>query len=186
MIIIINGPSGSGKTTLGEYYKSLGLKQLVTSTTREKREGEVHGISYYFLTKDEFLQKERIEESIYVGNYYGLTKEEVDFKTKDNSVVFGVLDINGVKALKSIYKDEVKVIYIKISKNKVKKRMKDRGDSVENIIKRIKFRNETKEDENYKYADFIIHNNFDLNYLKKKGLAILNKLNIKMNNKNEK
>lgn len=186
MIIIINGPSGSGKTTLGNYFEKLGLKRIVTSTTRPIREGEIEDVSYHFLSKTEFMSKERIEESLYSGNYYGVTKEEVDKNLSLCGVTFAVLDINGVNAFKKKYGSEVKVIHITASKTKVKDRMKKRGDSVKSIIDRIRFRNTTKEDENVSEADFIIYNNFDNKYLEKKGLEILQELDVleKINNKN--
>ena len=178
MIIIINGPSGSGKTTLGDYFKELGLKEIVSTTTRAPREGEVDGESYHFVSQEEFLKSHRIEESFYSGNYYGVTKEEVEEKVKDGQSAFASLDINGVKSFKKIFGEEVMVIYIKVPPTTLKKRMSKRGDTVDNIRKRLEFHKTTREDLNDQYADHIIYNHDSITKLKKQGRRILEQAGI--------
>ena len=53
---IISAPSGSGKSSLANFLldKEKSLAFSISSTTRKKRESEVHGKDYYFITKDEF------------------------------------------------------------------------------------------------------------------------------------
>lgn len=177
MIIIINGPSGSGKTTLGNYFKDFGFKEIISTTTRKIRPGEIDGIHYYFVDKDDFLKMDMIEESVYSDNYYGVSKKEVEEKTKDGHA-FASLDINGVKAFKELFKEGVKVIYIKVSKSKLEKRMVKRGDSWENVIKRLKNYSKTGEGNNGSYADYIIDNNGSLEELKRKAIKILKELKI--------
>ena len=88
----------------------------VSATTRRRREGEVHGKAYFFLTKEEFEQKisgnELVEwEQIY-GNYYGTLKSEVD-KTLSagNSMLFDV-DVKGALSIKKQYPDDAVLIFI--------------------------------------------------------------------------
>lgn len=175
MIIIINGPSGSGKTTLGDYFKELGLKEIVSTTTRAPRDGEIDGESYHFVSEKEFLEADRIEESFYSGNYYGVTKAEVAQKVKDGHSAFASLDINGVKSFKEIFGKEVIVIYIQVSRTTLKKRMSKRGDTVDNIRKRLDFHKTTREDLNDQYADYIIYNHDSIRNLKNQGRRILEK-----------
>lgn len=173
MIIIINGPSGSGKTTLGEYFKELGLEELVSTTTRPPRPGEVDGISYHFVTEAEFLAADRLEESVYSGHHYGVTRQEVEAKVRDGRSAFASLDINGVKRFKEIFGDEVLVIYLRVSRTTLKKRMARRGDSLENIRKRLDFHRATREDLNEQYADYVIYNHDSIRNLKNQGRRIL-------------
>ena len=59
-VIILCAPSGSGKTTLAKHLLSnelFNLKFSVSSTTRKKREGEIDGKDYYFLSLNEFKNK---------------------------------------------------------------------------------------------------------------------------------
>lgn len=186
MILILNGPSGSGKTELGNYFSELGINEIISTTTREPRVGEIDGVDYHFVSKEEFLKLNRIEESIYSGNYYGVTKEEVDKKVINGETAFAVLDINGVKAFKELYGDLVKVIYLKVSRSKMEKRMRLRGDSWENIIKRLKNSTRIGEGKNYLHADFIIDNNDDLKSLRRSGKNILKSLGIKIPTPNKK
>lgn len=158
MIYVITGPSGSGKTTLGNYFKEIGLQELVSHTTREKRAGEVDGIAYHFVTREEFANIEKIEESTYSGNLYGTSKAEVLAKLETGDV-FAVTDVHGAKAFKKIFGNKVKVIYIYSNPRYLRKRMKERGDSPGSVRDRIHTLKVKKEYKNRFYADRIIVNN---------------------------
>ena len=83
-IFIVSGPAGSGKGTvvklLAENYDSLNV--AISATTRKPRPGEVDGVSYYFISKEEFDKRvgngEFLEYACYSSNYYGTLKSEVD------------------------------------------------------------------------------------------------------------
>ena len=60
LLIIVSGPSGVGKGTVRDYYmkdESLNLTYSISMTTRSPREGEVDGVDYIFVTREEFEQK---------------------------------------------------------------------------------------------------------------------------------
>ena len=173
-IFIFLGASGSGKTTAGIYLnEKLGIPGLVSHTTRPPRVGEKHGYSYYFVSSlDEFEVIEKIEYAEYGGNHYALSKSEVERKLKDYDKVFVITEINGVRQIQSYYKDnpvvDVKVIYFDTTLELMEERMKLRGDSEENIKKRLEKAVKDKELENGKYADFIIPADVSLEELYKK------------------
>lgn len=173
MIIIVNGPSGSGKTTLVNHLTSLGLNRLITTTTRKPRDGEVHGVSYYFVTEEEFFSAERIEESCYAGNWYGLTVKEAEGKLKGSVSAVATLDINGVRSLKKLYGDQVLVIFLKVSRRKLKQRMYRRGDSIGDIRKRLDHHRAENEHLNEAYADYVIVNKGSIRRLEAAGRRIL-------------
>lgn len=173
MIIIINGPSGSGKTTLGEYFATLGLQEIISTTTRPPREGEIPGKSYYFVTEEEFLAADRIEESFYAGHYYGVTRREVEARIGDGASAYASLDINGVRRFKELYPDDTVVLYLKVSRRLIKKRMARRGDSIANIRRRLEHHRATREDLNHQYADYIIYNHGSLRDLQNQGRQVL-------------
>lgn len=158
MIFIVMGPSGSGKTLVGEYLKKKGIKELVSHTTRKPRKGEADGVAYHFVDEADFLATEKVEESIYAGHHYGVSKAEVERKSGSGDV-FAVTDINGARAFRRIYGNQVMVLYIHTSMRKMRERMRKRGDTKEGIRKRMRnFRN-TDESVNRLYADFILYNN---------------------------
>ena len=74
-LFVISGPSAVGKTTVANELlkREIGLQRAITCTTRAKREGELDGVDYFFMTKDEFLQRaengEFAENSEVYGNY---------------------------------------------------------------------------------------------------------------------
>lgn len=158
------GASGSGKTTLAQYMKAEGMVELVSHTTRAPREkdGEIHGVHYYFVTDEEFDKIEKIEESPYAGEHrYCISANEMNSKFEKYSKLFTIVDLRGANQVKSrcLDKDvDVKIIYIKTDLQTMKKRMEDRGDSVENINKRLEFAQKSNELANDKFADYIIDN----------------------------
>ena len=83
LLIVVSAPSGCGKgTVLHEILKDDSFYCSVSATTRKPREGEINGINYYFLSKEEFEQKIKddamLEYAQYCENYYGTLKQEVD------------------------------------------------------------------------------------------------------------
>jgi guanylate kinase len=172
MIYVIIGPSGSGKTTLGDHFRSLGMKELVSHTTRKMRPGEADGISYHFVDEEEFDLTDKIEESTYSGNRYGVSKREVEEKLKGGDV-FAVTDINGAKAFRRLYGGFVSVIYICSSARRLRERMRDRGDSKESIRARIRVLKDKQEYRNRFFADHVIENNGSVRtFLKQGGMVI--------------
>ena len=82
-VIVVSGPSGVGKGTVVKELigsnKDCALS--VSATTRSPREGEAHGVNYFFITKEEFTQKinnnEMLEYAEYCSNFYGTPKDYV-------------------------------------------------------------------------------------------------------------
>lgn len=118
-IIIFSAPSGAGKTTIvHEVLRRLScLEFSVSATTRPKREHEINGRDYYFLTEDKFnyyVKKGSFLEweEVYPGRYYGTFFSEVQrIITHGNSAVFDV-DVKGGLNIKQHYKDEALAIFI--------------------------------------------------------------------------
>lgn len=101
-ILTITGPSLSGKSTLEKLMVAQGLAQKVTSfTSRVPRTGEVNGVDYYFMTKAEIDQKEIAELTDYNGNFYGITRKELETRLDSNQLVVVVVEPHGAKQLKA-------------------------------------------------------------------------------------
>lgn len=157
-ILILVGPSGSGKTTIGRELQRRGIPEVVSHTTREMRQGEKDGVSYYFVDKATFDAIEKIEEVEYAGNHYCVSKQEMEDKLAKNDVIFVITDINGVMQIKKRYPEEAKVIFIYAPVDVLRKRMEKRGDSEENINKRIQHLFDSGELDNDQYADLVVEN----------------------------
>jgi guanylate kinase len=111
-VVVIAGPSGSGESTItNEIVKRFTkrVRRLVTATTRTPREGEKHGVDYYFFSKDEFEKKRQagdILESTYVENrdaYYGTYAPDLKEKLAAGYVVVMNPDLVGAKYYKKEY-----------------------------------------------------------------------------------
>lgn len=157
-IIVMVGPSGSGKTSIGEVLSRNGVQRLTTSTTRNPREGEVNGVDYYFRKFSELDSDDFVEQTIYNGNRYGLTKEEVSNQLKQHDVVHVSLDQSGAEAVLETFPDEACIIFVSITEEEMIHRMEKRGDSEEAIQERIRFCRETDELTPPEFAEMIIIN----------------------------
>lgn len=135
-IILLVGASGSGKTTIGKELEQLGIEQLVSFTTRDKRVGELEGVDYYFLEK-ELDYSELAEHSTYNGNSYGLLKSEVNKKLSKNRDVYFICNKDGAEQIIEKYPNDYCYVWIEISEDLMIDRMLKRGDSEENVKSRV-------------------------------------------------
>ena len=66
LLVVISGPSGVGKDSVIQCMKErkLPFRFVVTVTTRAPREGEVHGVDYFFVSREKFAEMIEADESI--------------------------------------------------------------------------------------------------------------------------
>lgn len=140
MIYLIVGHSGSGKSTIANALSNIGIKKIITYTTRAIRPSETNGIDYNFISLDEFKKLEKNNKFIgttkYVDNYYSTLKDDLDKNYNDKSDCVIVVDKKGVFAIKKEYPNSV-CIYLECSKEVLKDRMMMRNDDLEVIQKRL-------------------------------------------------
>ena len=144
-IIVISAPSGAGKTTLCNELqrRKPHIKFSVSCTTRPKREHEVDGVNYYFLSEQEFTEKVQnnqfIEFEIVHGYFYGTLRKTLEDALVQQEMILFDVDVNGAMAIKSNYSDNTCTIFIlPPSLNDLKKRLIKRGtETEESIDKRL-------------------------------------------------
>jgi len=182
MLIVISGPSGSGKgTIIKEVIKKISdLIYSVSYTTRPKREGEIEGKDYFFISEDEF--ERLIDEDFFIewakvyDYYYGTSKEFVIENLRDGKDVILEIEIQGAKKIREIY-DKKNAVFIFIAPpdfKELERRImnRKRGETEEEIKKRMDFaKKEIEESKNY---DYIIIND-NINKAVKKIINIINK-----------
>ena len=144
-IIVISAPSGAGKTTLCSELqrRKPHIKFSVSCTTRPKRDHEVDGVNYHFLSENEFMDKVQNNEFIEFENVHGyfygtLRKTLEDALTEQKMILFDV-DVNGAMTIKSNYSDNTCTIFIlPPSLDDLKKRLIQRdSETEERINKRL-------------------------------------------------
>jgi guanylate kinase len=163
-IIIIVAPSGTGKTTVLKKVKAKypTLKESVSFTTRAPREGEVHGVNYFYIGLDEF--KKMIKEDKFLewaevhGNYYGTSKEFVEKELGGGSHLIFDLDVQGVESFKKYFGDLANVIFISPpSFEELEKRLRERGTEGDHSLN-LRLQNARKELARKDDFDFLVYN----------------------------
>lgn len=144
-LIVISGPSGSGKTTLLErlFQQPPGpLVLSVSATTRSPRPGEVDGVSYHFLSPEEFAaRRERGDflecfEVYEGGHWYGTLRDEVTPSLEQGKWVVLEIDVQGTRAVLEHYPDAVTIFVEPDSMAELERRLRDRGTESEASIQR--------------------------------------------------
>jgi len=170
-IIVVVGPSGAGKSTLLKKIRAdfPELKESISCTTRPMRDGEKEGINYFYLTKEEFIQRRDndsfLEWATVHSNLYGTSKEFVESSViRGDSLLFDI-DVQGADAVKKHFGSGASVIFIAPpSIEELKVRLIKRGtDSDEVIGVRLKnAQGELKRKDNYDYL--VVNDDIDRAY----------------------
>jgi len=150
-IIIISAPSGTGKTTLCKAVQEQipDIQWSVSFTTRKKRNIEIDGIDYNFISDKNFkkltAENKFSEWEMVHGNYYGTSKFSLNKAIEEKKVLLLELDVKGAMKLKQSYPENAYSIFIiPPSIDHLRARLKKRGTDSE---KRIEVRLQRFEEE---------------------------------------
>lgn len=139
-LFVVSGPSGVGKGTLvslvREQRPDLGL--TVSATTRQPRPGEVDGVSYHFLTNDDFDRRveagEFLEWANVHGNRYGTLASEVDRNLSAGKSVILEIDVQGALNVRKVFPDAVLVFIEPPSMEVLEQRLRGRETESEESL----------------------------------------------------
>lgn len=163
-ILVLSGPSGAGKSSLikkiedkiGAFYFS------ISTTTRPMREGEIEGVHYHFVNKEEFqkdIEEEHfLEYALVHGNYYGTSIKPVKEALKEGKIVIFDIDVQGHDAVQNRLGDITTSVFITTpSLKELKRRLNSRGTDAQEVIDgRIKMA--TREVQRISEYDYLIIN----------------------------
>ncbi|MDD6807863.1 MAG: guanylate kinase [Oscillospiraceae bacterium] len=163
-LLIFSGPSGSGKDTVINEIVKRDEKTIVSisMTTRKPRPNEVDGVNYYFVTKEEFLEKinndEMLEWAQYGDNYYGTPKAPVFKWISEGKTVILEIEVQGTDKIKAKYPNVRTMFLMPPSIHVLRERLSGRNtETEEEVNKRIEIAK--KEIGRANDYDYIIVNN---------------------------
>ena len=141
LLVVISGPSGVGKGTVRKALFDMPKHNLVYSvsmTTRDIRPGEVDGVDYYFVSKEEFIKRQQegkfLETAEFVGNYYGTPLDKVNEQLDMGNEVVLEIEVEGAQQVKKKVPDCVMIFIVPPGKQALYERLKRRGTETESVI----------------------------------------------------
>ena len=139
LLIVVSGPAGSGKgTVLKHVLKNEDFKYSVSATTRAPRPGEINGVNYHFITREDFLARiasgMMLEHTEYCGNYYGTPLKEAEEVLASGKHLILELEMEGAMNVKRMYPDAVLILLIPPNYATQEARLRGRGTETEDKI----------------------------------------------------
>ncbi|HNZ09269.1 MAG TPA: guanylate kinase [Bacillota bacterium] len=163
ILFVISGPSGVGKNSvLTQLLKEVpGLCYSVSATTRQARKGEVDGVNYFFMTREQFLEKvetgDFLEHEEYVGNLYGTPRGYIEKELSEGCDIAMDIECRGAAQIKRMMPEAVLIFLTPPSMEELKARLLARStDSQEAIEKRVK-KAEVEMGEIYTYDYYVMN-----------------------------
>lgn len=177
-LFVISGSSGVGKGTVIKRFLELHpeFKLSVSCTTRAPREGEVHGINYFFLSKEEFLKcverNEFLEWAEFSGNMYGTQKAYVEQKLGEGKNLILEIDTQGALNVKKLMPEAKLIFILPPSLEELEHRLRGRNTETEEAIQK-RLQTVKSEMENSKDFDFQVVNDDIDNAIEELGKIML-------------
>ena len=138
-LIVFSAPSGCGKgTMLEQILKNEDFCVSVSATTRLPREGEVDGVNYYFISKDEFTERigegKFLEYAEYCGKFYGTPMDKVNEMLEKGKNVILEIEVQGAVKVMNKRPDALSIFIAPPSINELRRRLHKRGTESDEVI----------------------------------------------------
>ena len=181
-LYIISAPSGAGKTTLVKKLiaKTSDLIVSVSHTTRQSREGEIHGKDYFFVDVETFqtMQHENafLECAQVFDNFYGTAQQTVEDNLAQGKDVILEIDWQGAQQVRRLLPDSVSIFILPPSIEALRQRLEGRGKDDAEIINR-RMKDAVTEMSHHSEFDYLIVNDDFTEALKAlKSIILTNRL----------
>lgn len=138
MLVLLSGVSGAGKDTIKKELieRMDNVVSLPSYTDRAPRNNDIPGVTYNFVTTEEFEQAikngELYEYSVHHEHYYGTSKKLLNEKVNSGKIIVKDIEVNGTENLIRLLANETKLvpIFLKVDREELKRRLINRGDNL--------------------------------------------------------
>ena len=141
-LFVISAPSGAGKTSLVRALmtREPGLRFSISCTTRPRRENEVHGRDYFFVSHDEFQRMaaagEFLEHARVFDNHYATPRRQVEEALAAGQDLILEIDWQGAGQVREALPECVSIFILPPSRGELERRLRARGTDTEQVIQR--------------------------------------------------
>ena len=162
-LYIVSAPSGAGKTSLVKALLDSNeqIRVSVSHTTRSMRPGEVDGVNYHFVAREEFLgmleQDEFLEHAEVFGNLYGTSQRWVERTLAEGLDLILEIDWQGAQQVRRLMPQAQSIFILPPSQEALRHRLNNRGQDSEEIIER-RMREAVSEMSHYVEYDYVVIN----------------------------
>ena len=167
LAFVVSGPSGAGKNSIiNRAMEGIpDLRYSISYTTRPRREHEVDGVDYLFVSREEFTRRidsgDFVEHVTYVGDLYGTSRSQIDGAVAQGLDVILNIDVEGARLVRRTGLGDHTVVYVFLvpsSLSRLEERLRARGtESDEQIGDRLEAA--TREMEAIGVFDYLVINN---------------------------
>ena len=166
MLVILSGVAGAGKDTIIKELtkRNKNICTVPAYTTRSPRADDIPGVSYNFVTKEEFEKLiengDIYEYDIHHNNYYGTSKKLINEKAKDGIVIKDI-DVNGTEKLKELLKGmgiKVVTIFLRVPKDELERRLENRIDKLSHEEIKLRLNRFDYEESKMNIYDYVMKN----------------------------
>lgn len=168
LMLVLSSPSGAGKSTIARNLldQDKGLSLSVSVTTRQRRESEIAGTHYHFISVKEFERlrdSDGLLESAEVhGNFYGTPREEAEVALSEGRDMLFDIDWQGALQLQEkMAVDVVSIFILPPSFEELRSRLNRRAEDSQEVIEK-RLVNAAEEMSHWREYDYVVVNE-DLN-----------------------
>lgn len=166
MLVILAGVAGAGKDTIAKamIQRMENVISIPSYTSRAPRADDVPGVSYNFVSKEEFEQMiargEFYEYDVHHENYYGTSRKLLNERIQSGKIIIKDIDVNGTEALVNLLKKDTKVvtIFLRVPKDELRKRLENRVDHLSPKEIQLRLNRFDYEESKINIYDYVIKN----------------------------
>ena len=162
-LYIVSAPSGAGKTSLVKALLDAQpqVRVSVSHTTRPMRPGEVDGVNYHFVSREEFLERlehdEFLEHAEVFGNLYGTSQRWLEQTLSEGFDLILEIDWQGAQQVRRLMPQAKSIFILPPTQESLRQRLTNRGQDSDDVIEK-RMREAVSEMTHYVEYDYLVIN----------------------------